>query len=199
MTSLVTFQFRRGLSSLWQSANTVLAQAEPGYEIDTGKLKIGDGKNGWNALSYINNVSDGLKISEPIGPTGPAGQTIVFIGITGSCSTGYQNTHSLRVLNTGNYVVGESLLDGSQGVNVLTFSNLPKFGLYTFMWTNNSQSMPFSGNGSMTCFYTDGIGFTGGYTTGQAQGVQVICRGFNIIILNYGDPMELMCYMIAHN
>lgn len=50
-------QLRRGTSSTWQSLNPILGQGEPGFEIDTGKLKIGDGLKAWNALEYI--VGDG--------------------------------------------------------------------------------------------------------------------------------------------
>lgn len=45
-------QFRRGTSALWTSTGTVLASGEIGYETDTGKLKIGTGLLGWNALPY---------------------------------------------------------------------------------------------------------------------------------------------------
>lgn len=35
--------------------NPVLRDGEPGFEIDTGKLKIGDGFLPWLALEYINS------------------------------------------------------------------------------------------------------------------------------------------------
>lgn len=45
-----TFQFKRGLSSAWSKNNPVLAAGEPGFETDTGKLKIGNGTTAWNDL-----------------------------------------------------------------------------------------------------------------------------------------------------
>lgn len=37
------FQLKRGKAASWANSNPVLRAAEPGYESDTGKLKIGDG------------------------------------------------------------------------------------------------------------------------------------------------------------
>lgn len=48
-----TFQFKRGQSTDWNSINPILATGEPGLELDTGKLKIGDGVKNWNGLPYF--------------------------------------------------------------------------------------------------------------------------------------------------
>ena len=48
-----TFQLRRGMSSVWTRNNPLLAPGEPGYELDTHKIKIGDGINHWQDLPYI--------------------------------------------------------------------------------------------------------------------------------------------------
>lgn len=48
-----TFLLRRGTTSAWEAANPILAYGEPGYEKDTGKLKIGDGIHAWNELPYL--------------------------------------------------------------------------------------------------------------------------------------------------
>lgn len=52
MAVVTQFQFRRGTASQWTSANPTLGAGEPGFESDTGKLKIGDGSTAWNALAY---------------------------------------------------------------------------------------------------------------------------------------------------
>lgn len=47
-------QLRRSLSAEWTAVNPRLSQGEIGYEIDTGKFKIGDGVRSWNSdLPYI--------------------------------------------------------------------------------------------------------------------------------------------------
>jgi hypothetical protein len=48
-----TFKFKRGNAADWKNVNPILAEAEPGYELDTGKLKIGNGKTAWNNLQYF--------------------------------------------------------------------------------------------------------------------------------------------------
>ena len=51
-----TYQFKRGATQRWIEVNPVLKQGEPGFEYDTGKLKIGDGFTPWVNLSYINDI-----------------------------------------------------------------------------------------------------------------------------------------------
>ena len=51
------YQFKRGTAQRWIEVNPVLRQGEPGFEYDTGKLKIGDGFTPWLALPYINDAN----------------------------------------------------------------------------------------------------------------------------------------------
>lgn len=52
-----TFKVRRGQSQIWANINPILAEGEPGYELDTHRLKIGDGEKSWNELPYIGGSS----------------------------------------------------------------------------------------------------------------------------------------------
>jgi hypothetical protein len=54
-----TFKVRRGLAEVWaqHGDRVILAEGEPGYELDTHRLKIGDGKNVWNKLPYVGGES----------------------------------------------------------------------------------------------------------------------------------------------
>ena len=45
-------QFRRGEAARWAEVNPILRPGEPGYELDEGGLKIGDGVTHWNDLPY---------------------------------------------------------------------------------------------------------------------------------------------------
>lgn len=51
--AIYTIQLKRGKSSSWTSLNPVLKPGEPGFEMDTGKLKIGNGTNDWKSLPYV--------------------------------------------------------------------------------------------------------------------------------------------------
>lgn len=46
-------QLRRDTAANWSTYNPTLSAGEPGFETDTGKLKIGDGQTSWLELSYI--------------------------------------------------------------------------------------------------------------------------------------------------
>ena len=45
-------QVRRDTATDWSNENPTLASGEIGYEIDTGKFKIGDGNTAWSSLEY---------------------------------------------------------------------------------------------------------------------------------------------------
>ena len=49
-----TFRLRRGDAAEWAEVNPILQAGEPGFEIDTFGLKIGNGKDAYNDLPYIN-------------------------------------------------------------------------------------------------------------------------------------------------
>jgi hypothetical protein len=81
---------RRDLSENWNYNNPVLMTGEPGYEIETGKLKIGDGQTPWLDLPYYSGITGPTGENSTIpGPTGPQGVTgpIGVTGPTGGDST----------------------------------------------------------------------------------------------------------------
>ena len=45
-------KLRAGTAAAWTAANPVLLLGEPGIEVDTGKIKIGDGVLAWSGLGY---------------------------------------------------------------------------------------------------------------------------------------------------
>ena len=59
-----TFQLKRGTSNVWKSLNPILAQGEPGFEYDTGLLKIGNGLDAWIDLPYVNH-NDSSVVNAP--------------------------------------------------------------------------------------------------------------------------------------
>jgi hypothetical protein len=50
-------QLRRGKAAFWTDENPVLHHGEPGYETDTGMLKIGDGETFWRELPYFTGLN----------------------------------------------------------------------------------------------------------------------------------------------
>jgi hypothetical protein len=53
MADFYTIRLKRGLSEAWERVNPVLKQGEPGFVVDTNRLKVGDGHTAWNDLPYV--------------------------------------------------------------------------------------------------------------------------------------------------
>ena len=53
-----TIQLKRGSSQAWEKLNVILEVGEPGFEKDTGRLKIGDGFTPWNELQYQDQTNE---------------------------------------------------------------------------------------------------------------------------------------------
>lgn len=49
----VTFKLRRATRLRWLEVDPILSPGEPAFEIDTGKLKIGDGAKKYSELDYF--------------------------------------------------------------------------------------------------------------------------------------------------
>lgn len=50
-------QFKRGTAKAFRQKNPILLCGEPGYEYDTKKLKVGDGRTPYNFLPYIGDFN----------------------------------------------------------------------------------------------------------------------------------------------
>ena len=66
---------RRDSSVNWEANNPVLLSGEPGYEINTGNLNIGDGSSTWTDLAYYAGTTGDTGATGPIGITGATGAT----------------------------------------------------------------------------------------------------------------------------
>lgn len=49
-------QVRKGIASLWSSANTILKDGELGYDKTNRRIKVGDGSTPWNTLPVTTNT-----------------------------------------------------------------------------------------------------------------------------------------------
>jgi hypothetical protein len=69
-------KLRRALASDWKGVNPILLAGEPGMELDTFKLKIGNGILNWNELPYIDGgagstlIYNAIKVVEELPATG---------------------------------------------------------------------------------------------------------------------------------
>jgi len=68
---MTLIQLKRGTAASWTAANPILSQGEMGYEIDTKRIKVGDGINPWSTLNYsyfgvgsfVQTIGDGSSTS----------------------------------------------------------------------------------------------------------------------------------------
>lgn len=60
------FKFKRANADKWNELNPILQRGEPGFEIDTGLLKIGNGTDDWKTLKYVGSQESAIenKITE---------------------------------------------------------------------------------------------------------------------------------------
>lgn len=87
----VTFKFRRGTSQEWTIQNPILAQGEPGYETDTGLLKVGNGSSTWTSLGYFTdmlNTNGSISIGQNSGLSNQGDFAVAIGGNVGIYSQG---------------------------------------------------------------------------------------------------------------
>jgi hypothetical protein len=87
----VTFKFRRGTSQEWLLQNPILAQGEPGYETDTGLLKVGNGSSRWTLLGYFTdmlNTNGSISIGQNSGLSNQGNYAVAIGGNVGIYSQG---------------------------------------------------------------------------------------------------------------
>ncbi|AHB80721.1 hypothetical protein S-MbCM25_086 [Synechococcus phage S-MbCM25] len=117
-------QLRRGGAQEWANANPTLAQGELGVELDTGRIKIGDGVSGWNNLRYerpiesTSNTAETLVQRDADGNFSAGTVTATLIG-NASTASRFASTRQIQLANVGSTVsdvLGSDTFDGSQNV-----------------------------------------------------------------------------------
>lgn len=103
----VQIQQRRDTAANWASANPVLAEGEVGWELDTGKAKLGNGVDDWATLPYV--------VGSGGGGGGGARNTVSALSTSGSVAIDYALGDYFTLALSGN-------------VSGFTFSNLPGSG-----------------------------------------------------------------------
>ena len=120
-------QLRRGGAQEWANANPTLAQGELGIELDTGRIKIGDGVSGWNNLRYerpiesTSNTAETLVQRDADGNFSAGTITATLIG-NASTASRFASTRQIQLANEGSNltdVLGSDTFDGSENVVIV--------------------------------------------------------------------------------
>jgi hypothetical protein len=156
----VTIKFRRGNSSEWTSnGTTILASGEPGYELDTGRFKIGDGATTWNSLSYSTIVPSGFLSGSGINinrGTNGSSATISVSGLNSSYISDFNSSVSW-LLPVKNIVASTGIsVTSSSGIYTITSTGSgiiadQASSLVTTVFNKTGSSIP-----KMRAVYIDG-------------------------------------------
>lgn len=147
-TIKTTFQLRRGNAEVWAKNNPILAAGEPGFELDTGKLKIDNGNDTYNDLPYI----DSRLFTFTITPTnGPGSQMLSATRAemlaaldAGKTLLGYW-TETRTILETTDTIKHEFRLESVSGTGAdrgLAFVNYEQFYKST-LYVNGNDTVSF--------------------------------------------------------
>jgi hypothetical protein len=127
-------QLRRGGSQEWRNANPTLAQGEVGIDLDSGRIKIGDGSTAWNSLAYerpvesVANTANSLVQRDADGNFQAGTITATVIGNASTAS----RLANVRQIQLTQDIVASGTFDGSQNLNLAAelqeIPTLPHFG-----------------------------------------------------------------------
>lgn len=103
---MATIKVRRDISSDWANADPVLAQGEPGYELNKYKLKIGDGSTAWSVLNYFGETPRAFNPTQTRQYTGTTaggrqGSRPLISGTRNIIDNGGDNTLKIYTASTG--------------------------------------------------------------------------------------------------
>lgn len=125
-----TFQVKRGTAARWEELNPILNPGEPGFEMDTFKLKIGNGSTPWKELPYVNDVdiSKYITIEDIIN-----GDVILPVAT--------ETVRGAVLSSTAKNEISVDPTDGSMEVNSLSIDRLDTEGINVILNGGASSSL----------------------------------------------------------
>ena len=113
-------QLRRGSAQEWSNVNPTLAIGELGIEIDTGRIKIGDGVTAWNSLKYerpLESITNTPSTLVQRDADGNFQAGTITASVIGNASTATRLANTRQIALTGD-VTASSTFDGSANLNL---------------------------------------------------------------------------------
>ena len=193
-------KLRRDISTNWTSTNPILAQGEPGYETDTGQLKLGDGTTAWASLAYqaAANIVDGTIVNADINASaGIVDTKLATIATAGKVSNSATtatdaNTASAIVARdaSGNFTAGTitAALTGAASSNVLKAGDTMTGALVHPLGAVGTPSITFTGDLN-TGFYSPAADTLAAVTAGSNR-LHITSAG--LVGIGISDPSTLL-------
>ena len=119
-------QLRRGTSTEWTQFNPVLAEAELGVEIDTGRIKVGDGSTQWGNLKYerplesVDATPNTLVLRDSTSSIKARNITLSAGGLLFGSAQSANQLSTARTIAASNVsdLTGQASFDGSQNIDI---------------------------------------------------------------------------------
>jgi len=140
-------QLRRDTGTNWTRVNPTLSMGEPGFEIDTGKFKIGNGSDSWNSLSYVVGNSSGITVL-----TAEEIETALGFTPIASTSTLHNGTWTFELSSIGSVVTDGAVLTPWGGLITSDGTNF-----YLGATAGASVKIGSDNNNEIWTFGTDGV------------------------------------------
>ncbi len=155
-------KFRRDTASNFTSNNPTLAAGEPGYETDTGKVKIGDGTTAWTSLAYLVGASGSVT---SVGSGG--GLSGGPITISGSLAVGAGTGITVNPDNVAVDMSVFSTSDLSEGTNLYFTTDRANSAIeaHTGNIANLTGNITTTGNVTTSNLYVNGPQYSAGDIT----------------------------------
>ena len=113
-------QLRRDGAQQWANVNPILAQGELGIELDTSRLKIGDGVTPWNSLKYERPLETESNTANTLVKRDADGNFeagAITASIVGNAATATRLANARSFTLTGD-MTGSARFDGSANINI---------------------------------------------------------------------------------
>jgi hypothetical protein len=109
-------RLRRDSSFNWSVNNPILGSGEPGVELDTNRLKIGNGISEWNTLPYMLGNISGLQLTIGNGQVNSlywdAGERLDIVG-SGDTQVYFNDiSNTITVYSSGSSLGAITRIDG---------------------------------------------------------------------------------------
>jgi hypothetical protein len=115
-------QLRRGSAQEWSNVNPTLAIGELGIEIDTGRIKIGDGITPWNSLRYERPLESIINSPNTLVQRDADGNFqagLITASLIGNSSSATRLANTRQIALTGD-ITASSTFDGSANLNLVS-------------------------------------------------------------------------------
>ena len=167
-------QLRRDTTSNWNSINPVLADGEPGYDINTNEVRVGDGTTNWSGLtanvigggggsiSQLTNGSLHVTLNSDGQLVMPPAAYAVVLDTTSSCVQNIAQNGTYDFVTLSGEILINDLYDGQVYKFLVGGGKVCMTGCTDAAWngTHGTPGTSYTVSGSVSMTFNGGYTFT---------------------------------------